>query len=96
MKFKFINTKFFSVIFNRRVLNEPVKEEKNVGKNVGKNERQTLILKKVKNGTFNQRVFALEMGVDVKTVERDVEDLKDKIEFVGAKKSGKWRIKNEN
>ena len=65
----------------------------NVGKKAGKKERQELILKKVKEGSFNQRDFALEMSVDSKTIERDVRDLKDKIKFVGSKKGGKWILK---
>jgi len=65
---------------------------KNVGKNVGKKKRQELILEKVKKGSFNQRDFALEMGVNSKTIERDVRELKDKIKFVGSKKTGHWEV----
>ena len=83
-EFKEVGRKFYT-IFWRKV--------NDVGKNVGKKERQKLILEKVKKEDFNQRDFALEIGVDSKTIERDVRELKDKIEFIGSKKGGKWILK---
>jgi len=90
--FDFNEDDFFVTIYsNKKNVGKNV--DKNVGKNVGKSERQRLILERVRKGLFNQREFALEVGVDTKTIERDVEKLKDKIEFVGSKKGGKWVLK---
>ena len=79
----------FRAIFKRSVR---VNEGVNVGKNVGKNVRHEMILKKVKKGVFNLRIFAKEIGASNKTIERDVKELEDKIEFVGSKKTGHWEI----
>jgi len=87
-EFKEVGRKFYTIFW--RKVNDV---GKNVGKNVGKKERQKLILEKVKKEDFNQRDFALEIGVDSKTIERDVRELKDKIEFIGSKKGGKWILK---
>ena len=77
---------FFMVTFKR----------KNVPKNVPKNstERQEIILDKVrKNIRFTREELALEFNVSVKTIQRDLDKLKNKIEFVGSKKTGKWVLK---
>ena len=54
-----------------------------------------MILDKLKLDTkFTKRSLALEMGVDRKTIERDLEVLKKekKIVFVGNKKTGTWKL----
>lgn len=89
-EFKEIGRKFYTV-FMRNIKN--VLE--NAGKNAGKKERQSLILEKVREGKFNQRIFAEEMSVNKSTIERDLRDLRNKIKFVGSKKGGKWILKNE-
>jgi len=83
---------FFMVTFKRK--NVP----KNVPKNVSKNsaERQEIILEKVRKGIrFTREDLALEFNVSTKTIQRDLDKLKDKIEFKGSKKTGKWVLKNE-
>ena len=77
---------FFMVTFKR----------KNVPKNVPKNslERQEMILYRVRNGIrFTREDLALEFNVSVKTIQRDLDKLKDKIEFIGSKKTGKWVLR---
>jgi len=92
----------FIIIFKRKNYRLDVSKTvgkgvgENVGKNVGKNERQKIILAKIKKGVFNQRNFALEIGVNAKTIERDIKQLKDKIKFIGSKKGGKWILRKNN
>jgi ATP-dependent DNA helicase RecG len=69
----------------------------NVAKNVAKKERLEIILEKLKkNIIFSKRSLASELNVDRKTIERDLEILKqqNKIIFIGSKKSGSWKIIN--
>ena len=75
------------------------KSPKNVAKNVAKfydiSARKEIILNKIQNGIrFTKRSLALELNVDRKTIERDLEILKkeNKIVFVGSKKSGIWKL----
>ena len=82
----FESTGFFTVTFQRKDVG------KNAGKNAGKSERQKLILRSIGKGNFNQRIFAEELRVNKSTIERDLKELKDKIEFVGSKKRGFWRL----
>jgi predicted HTH transcriptional regulator len=83
--FEFDDSFFVNILTNR----------KNIPKNIPKKERQELILKVVKENKFNQKSFASIIGVNVKTIKRDVRELGDKIEFVGSKKKGRGVIKNE-
>ena len=54
------------------------------------------ILEKIRlNERFTKRTLAIEFMVDAKEVQRDIEKLKDKIEFVGSKKGGHWKVKDE-
>lgn len=86
---------FFRVVFWRL---EDV--GKNVGKNVGKRlgvgKRRDLIIEEIRSGNFSLREFALVVGVDRKTIERDVLSLKDGgvIRRVGPVKGGHWEIIN--
>ena len=92
LKINFENVGFFNVIFSRKVQDGGLNISKNAGKNAGKKERQKLILEKIKEGNFNQREFALEIGVNKSTIERDLKKLKNKINFVGSKKGGYWKL----
>ena len=79
------------------------KKTQNVGKNVGKNvarsnkeKRQDFILEKIKNEEkVTISLLANEIGVNTKTIERDLEELKSKdlIEFIGEKRIGTWKLK---
>ena len=69
----------------------------NVANNVAKKERLEIILEKLKkNIIFSKRSLATELNVDKKTIERDLEILKqqNKIIFIGSRKSGSWKIIN--
>jgi ATP-dependent DNA helicase RecG len=80
-----IYSNFFKIILFR-----------NVPKNVPKNseERRDLILEKIKKGiNFTKRELADEFNVNDKTIQRDLDKLKNKIEFIGSKKTGKWILK---
>ena len=64
-------------------------------KNVGKIEREKLIIKKIKmREFFTLLTLAKETGVKAKTIERDINNLKNtgKIEFVGSKRSGRYEL----
>ena len=64
-------------------------------KNVGKKERKNLILEKViANELFTLVTLSKELGVNEKTIERDIEELKraGKIRFVGPKRSGLYKL----
>lgn len=67
----------------------------NVGRNFGINKRDEIILNKIQTGvSFTKRSLAVELNVDRKTIERDLEILKKekKIIFIGSKKSGVWKL----
>ena len=69
----------------------------NDAKNVAKNQRLEIIVEKIKNNIrFTKRSLATELNVDRKTIERDLEILKqqNKIIFIGSRKSGSWKIIN--
>ena len=64
-------------------------------KSVGKKERKDLILKKITaNELFALVVLAKKFGVNAKTIEKDIEELKrvGKIRFVGSKRSGRYEL----
>ncbi len=64
-------------------------------KGVGKKERKNLILKKITaNELFTLVVLAKKFGVNKKTIERDIEELKrvGKIRFIGPKRSGRYEL----
>ncbi|MCK4358752.1 MAG: DeoR family transcriptional regulator [Candidatus Cloacimonetes bacterium] len=78
----------FSVIFYRHV-----------GKGVGKNERQKIIVNKIKeNQRFTIVSLSKELNVSEKTIERDLGELKKQnvIVFVGERKTGHWKIIDKN
>ena len=73
-------------------------KRQNVGKesvkSVGKKERKNLILSKATtNEPFTLVTLAKEFGVNEKTVERDIQELKrdGKITFVGPKRTGRYQ-----
>lgn len=85
-------TGIFTITFYRHVA-------KNVGKmslkNVPKKERQEYILNKIlSKESFTFITIAKELSVHDKTIERDIEDLKQQkiIKFVGSKRSGYYAI----
>lgn len=95
---------YFKIIFWRNVITSKSIPEDNVAKDVAKdvaknkNERKDLILKKIKGGEkMTKRGFAKELNVNPKTIERDLQELKDDglIEFIGDTRTGVWRLKNE-
>jgi len=73
---------FFTITFNRVIVGEEGKMSvKSVGKmsvkSVGKKERKNLILEKIKmNEPFTLVTLAKEFGVNEKTIERDIVELK--------------------
>jgi len=91
---------FFTITFNRSVITRKSKVSvKSVGKvsvkSVGKEERKKTILKKITtNKPFTSAILAKEFGVNEKTIERDIEELKrtGKIRFVGPKRSGRYEL----
>ncbi len=73
-------------------INAP-KNDPNVPKNVPKQYRLEIILDKIKkNMKITKKLLAKELGVNEKTIFRDLETLKqqNKIAFTGSKKSRKW------
>lgn len=63
-----------------------------------KAQRKELILEMVKkNKEISKNFLALELDVDRKTIHRDLSELKKEglIEFIGDKRTGVWRLKNE-
>lgn len=91
---------FFTITFNRAVITGKSKVSvKSVGKvsvkSVGKEERKKTILKKITtNNPFTLVILAKEFGVNKKTIERDIEELKKtgKIRFIGPKRSGRYEL----
>ncbi len=93
---------FFTIIFGRPQKIEKDAHEmsiKNVHemsiKNVGKTERKKIILEKIRRKDFpSLSVAAKEFGVAIKTVYRDVEELKisGKIKFIGPKRGGRYEV----
>ncbi len=84
---------FFTITFNRPVLE--TKGEMSL-KNVPKDKRKEIILKKIKDQEpFTLGTLADEIGVNRKTVNRDIEELKQdgKIKFIGPKRSGHYELK---
>jgi len=80
-----------------RVVMPNIKYNKNedVGLNVGLNELQNKIIAIIKNNCLvTQREIALELGVNIRTVERSVKELKEKGVLIkeGSKKKGKWLV----
>jgi len=66
---------------------------------VGKKERKNSILEKViKNELFTLVTLSKEFGVNEKTIERDIEELKraGRIRFVGPKRSGRYELLKNN
>ncbi|WP_457563069.1 HTH domain-containing protein [Caminibacter pacificus] len=45
---------------------------------------------------FTRKELSVEFGVSIKTIQRDLDKLKEKgkIEFIGSKKTGKWVLKD--
>ena len=67
-------------------------------KSVGKKERIYSILEKIRaNEPFTLITLAKEFGVNEKTIERDIEELKKdgRIRFVGSKRSGHYKLQEE-
>ena len=56
-----------------------------------------MIIKEIKKDTFTKRRFAEKVGMNKSTIEEDLKELKEKgmVEFIGSKKGGEWRIKND-
>ncbi|MBU4294069.1 MAG: DeoR family transcriptional regulator [Actinobacteria bacterium] len=78
-------------------INVAINVAKYVGRNVGRTERLGAILSKIKsNIRFTIKSLSKEFAVNEKTIERDLEILKqqNKIIFIGSKKSGSWKIIN--
>jgi len=95
---------FFTITFNRAIRDRKDKMSvKGVGKmsvkGVGKKKRKNLILEKVMtNELFTLVTLSKEFGVNEKTIERDIEELKraGKIKFVGPKRSGHYELLKNN
>ena len=82
--FKEVGTHFITVFKRKHV-------GKDVGKDVGKEKRQLIIISKVRNKEkFTYLSLAKELGVNEKTIERDIADLKKRkiIDFKGSPKHG--------
>ena len=80
--------------------NEVIKEEINVGQNVGQkfnvNDRKNIILKNIKETeSLDTTDMARKLNVTKRTIERDLAVLRkeNKIEYIGSSKNGKWIIK---
>jgi len=87
---------FFTITFNRAIGD---RKDKMSVKGVGKKERKNLILEKViTNELFTLVTLSKEFGVNEKTIERDIEELKraGKIRFVGPKRSGHYELLKNN
>lgn len=70
-----------------------IKYSNNVGLNVGLNEFQNRIIELVKTNSFvTQKEIAKQLNVTVRTVERNVSELRNKgiITKKGSKKRGEW------
>jgi len=91
---------FFTITFDRPILIEKNgMSVKGVGKmsvkGAGKKERKDLIIKKIETKeSFTLVTLAKEFGVNEKTIERDIEELKKagKIIFIGPKRGGHYEI----
>jgi len=92
---KFNINSFFIISFDFHEFKDvPKNVPKNVPKKLSSEERRYKILEKIRlNEEFTKRSLAVEFGVDAKEIQRDIKKLKDKIEFIGSKKGGKWRLK---
>lgn len=96
---------YFKVVFWRKITTEkneiigqtgnaPNNAPKNAPNKLSKEQRLDIILKKVSKGiSFSKNSLSEELQVDRKTIHRDLKDLSDKIEFVGNKRTGVWRLK---
>lgn len=70
-----------------------IKYSNNVGLNVGLNEFQNRIIELVKTNSFvTQKEIAKQLNVTVRTVERNISELRNKgiITKKGSKKRGEW------
>ena len=75
----------------------PKEEDTNVAKNVAKNvtERQTLILNIItETPQITRAEIADKIGVNIKTIERDLASMTNYVRYVGPKKGGYWEIKD--
>jgi len=82
----------FRILFNRQTTPQAAAD---VGKNVGKEYRQKMIFGMIEsNIKFTYVSLAEKFSVSEKTVERDIQELKEKkeIRFVGNKRKGYWEI----
>jgi len=89
--------KKFYVTFKRKIRLEPAKNQPKTSQKPGIKERQEMIIKEIKKGTFTKRRFAEKVGMNKSTIEEDLKELKEKgmVEFIGSKKGGEWKIKND-
>jgi len=83
-----ISSNWYRVVFQR---------DENVGENVGeklhKAERKKKIIELLKqNNTMTIITLSKQLGVNPKTIERDLDDLKDKVTYVGPAKGGHWEV----
>lgn len=85
---KIESTGIFTITFYRHVVKMSLQD-------VPKKERQKYILNKIHSKElFTFITLAKELNVHDKTIERDIEDLKQKkiIKFIGSKRSGHYEI----
>ena len=89
-------TSFRVNIFSNKLGLQDKNVPKNVPKKLSSEERRYNILEKIRlNEKFTKRSLSIEFGIDIREIQRDLDKLKNKIEFVGSKREGHWRIKNE-
>ena len=100
-----VESNFFTIRLYRNVVTskfeQPTDNLRDVGTNVGtnvgtkltKSQRHQLILKAISENSdnFSQRSFAKELGVNPKTIERDLKELNNFVYY--DEKEGTWRLK---
>ena len=91
--FKEISEMFITTFKRKSYVGKDV--GKDVGKKLSKEERQKMIIEKIKNNmSLTYISLAHELRVNEKTIERDLQELKklERIRFVGNKRTGYWEI----
>ena len=76
--------------------NDGINDGINVGQKLNTTERRNIILKLIEeNENISAKQIVETINVSRPTIERDLKELKErnKIEYVGSRKSGKWIIK---
>ena len=93
---------FFTITFER--LQRPAKDVHKMSikdvhkmsiKNISKAERKSIILERIRAKNFHSPGdIARELGVTIKTIYRDIDELKmsNKIKYVGSKRSGRYEL----